>query len=158
MALSGKIEAIVDMVLSGSPDSGTVKHTVNESIRLDFTNGTGEDQANNLFADDFSGVASQTYDLAGGVTNAIGSTLTFTAIKAIVVENTGSSEITYGGGANPFLGFIGAAAHTIKIPAGGMLVLVDPTAAGQAVTAGTGDTITLAGTSISGSVWIIGEA
>lgn len=160
MALAGKIEAILDIVLSGSPDSGTAKHTVNESVRIDLTDGIGANQANNIFADDFtiSGAGTQTYDLAGGITNALGSTLTFTAIKAILIENTGAAALTYGGGANPFLGFVGGATHTISIPVGGSLLLTDPSAAGQAVTAGTGDTITLSGTDAAGSIWIIGEA
>lgn len=158
MTLSATIKTDIVATLAGSPDIGSASHTIDEKLRFAFTEGTGLEQATDIFSDAFTGQATQTYDLAGGVVNALGQTLTFAAIKAIIVKNTGTSEITYGGGASPFLGFIGAAAHTLKIPAGGMLVLVDPTAAGQAVVAGTGDVLTLTGTAISGSVWVIGEA
>lgn len=160
MPLNAKLSLSIHSDLSGTPDRGSAVHSVVEKITASFANGTGANQANNMFVDDFtiSGAGAQTYDLAGGLTNGIGVALTFTALKALIVRNSGTAELSMGGGSNPFLGWLGASGDLVKIPAGGLLLLTDPTAAGQGVTAGTGDILRLSGTDAAGSVWIIGEA
>lgn len=160
MALTANIKTRVAGTLTGSPDVGTASFSFNELFETALTNGTGANQANNVFVDKFtiSGAGTQTYDLAGGVTSALGTTLTFTAIKALVLKNTGTATLTYGGGSSPFLGWLGDASDEINIPAGGAFVLIDPTAAGQTVTASTGDLITIGATDGAGTIIIIGEA
>lgn len=158
MTLQAKLALAISATLTGAPDVGGASHNIGEEISQIFKDGTGLGQATQVFADDFSAASTQTYDLAGGVTNALGATLTFTAIKAIVIKNDGAGAITFGGGSNPVGAFFANSADQNVIPAGGFLVLVDPTAAGQAVTAGTGDVLTLAGTNIAGTIYVIGEA
>lgn len=158
MTYKGSIAVDVRSLITGTPDLGESKHSISEQIAIAFADGVGANQAKNHFADSFSivGAGTQTYDLAGSLTNGIG-TVVFTAIKAIVIKNTGTAAITYGGGSTPFLGFLGDATDEIVVPAGGCVVLVDPTAAGQAVTAATGDLITLTGTDVAGQIIVIGE-
>lgn len=160
MALSANIKTRVAGTQVGTPDLGTASFSFNELFETALTNGTGANQANNVFVDKFTitGAGTQTYDLAGGVSSPLGGVLTFTAIKAIILKNTGAAPLTYGGGSSPFLGFLGDASDEIIIPAGGLLVLTDPTAAGQTVTASTGDLITIGATDGAGTIIIIGEA
>jgi hypothetical protein len=157
--LAATISLAVKAKLTGAPDVGSAVAAISELFEKAFTNGTALDQANNIYADDFTivGAGSQTYDLAGALTNALGEACVFAAIKAIIIVNTGAAELTYGNGTNPFLGFVGAAAHTIRIPVGGFICLVDPTAAGQAVVAATGDIIKIAATDGAGTIIIVGE-
>lgn len=160
MTLTATLSVGIQAELAGAPDEGSAVHTIAKKLTQAFSNGTGANQANNVFADDFaiSGAGTQTYDLAGGVTNALGQTLTFTAIKALIVQNTGSAVLNIGGGSNPFLGWLGDASDVIKVPVGGFVVLCDPTAAGQAVTASTGDIVTIGATDGAGTIIVIGEA
>lgn len=156
---TGKITVSVAASLVPAPDVGTVEAKIAEVFGNAFTDGTGANQAKQIFADKFTitGAGTQTYDLAGSLENAIGEAVVFTAIKAVILRNTGSAALTYGGGSNPFLGWLGDASDAIVIPAGGMVVLTDPTAGGQAVTAGTGDIVTIGGTDAAGTIIIIGE-
>lgn len=160
MTLKANIAVLVTATMSAEPDVGSAVARISETFSKTFSHGSGADQANNVFADDFSitGASTQTYDLAGGLTNSLGQALTFTAIKALIIVNTGAAALTYGGGGAPFLGWLGDATDEITIPAGGLLVLTDPTAAGQPVTAATGDLITIGGTDAAGTIIIIGEA
>jgi len=160
MALTAQITTSIVASLTGAPDVGAVSQEISDKLRLTLTSGTGANQANNIFTDDFSivGAGTQTYDLAGALTNGIGGTAIFTAIKMIAIKNNGTTALTYGGGSASFLGFLGDATDEIVVPAGGFIVLADPTAAGQAVTATTADLITLSGTDVSGTIYIIGES
>lgn len=160
MGFRAKVSVGVSAAVSGTPDVGSARHVIDEVFDLSFGDGTGANQAKNVYSDDFSivGAGTQTYDLAGALANGLGQTLTFTAIKAIVIKNTGTAPLNYGGGSTPFLGFLGDATDKIVIPAGGLVVLADPTAAGQVVTAGTGDLVTLGGTDAAGTIIIVGEA
>lgn len=160
MTLRATLALNVDAHLISELDVGVAKYDISEIFRQVFSNGTGANQANNVFTDDFAiaGAGSQTYDLAGSLVNALGQVLTFSAIKAIIIKNTGATPITYGGGSNPLAAFMGAGTHTITVPAGGLVVLIDPTAAGQSVTGSTGDILRLAGTDAAGTIIIFGEA
>lgn len=166
MALSATLKASVSATLTGSATVGATQHAVNEIYSKALTDGTAADQANNAYAATFNISASGTsdLDLAGGLTNAFGSTLTFTAIKAIYIEadSTNSNDVIVGGDASGFVGPFGAATHTVSVAPGGCLMLVNPSAAGWAVTAGTGDILQLAnsgaGSAVTGTIVIIGEA
>lgn len=160
MTLKANLAVLLTATLSAAPDVGSAVARINETFSKTFLNGTGVDQATSIFADDFSisGAGTQTYDLAGGVANALGQAASFAAVKALIIVNTGTAPLTYGGGSNPFLGWLGDASDEIAIPVGGLIVLTDPTAAGQAVTPGTGDIITISGTNAAGTIIIIGEA
>ena len=122
---------------------------------ITFTNGTGANQAGQVFADtrttDNTG---EELDLAGTLTNKFGETITFTAIKGIFIQAASANtlDVVVGGAAaNAFVNWVGAAAHTIIVRPGGAFGWVDPGATGYAVTAGTGDLLKVAA-SASGNI------
>lgn len=136
-------------VFAGSPDLGTTEHDFNEGVVYNFANGTGADQANQLWQDSETVAGSRSLDLAGGVTNALGATVTFTAIKGFRLRAgaANAANITVGGaGSNPFTGWFADSSDKIAVPPGGMIEFINPSAAGWTVTAGTGDILLIAGT------------
>jgi hypothetical protein len=160
MAFSARITLTIEGRTTGAPDVGAALATVNETFDFPFGDGTGEDQAKQVYVDDFTitGGTAQTYDLAGSLTNALGGAVVFTAIKAMVIVNTSTTELTYSGGVGTFAGFLGNVADTILIPAGGFVAFGDPTAAGQAVTASSADIVSIdAAAAGAGTIIIIGE-
>ena len=149
MALTATLAASIKALLTGTADMGTPQQDFIEAFSVALTNGTGADQANNVFADQRSigAASSESLDLAGGLTNALGATLTFTAIKAIMIQAlaTNGGNITVGGAAsNAFVGPFGDVSDTIVLGPGDMVMLTRRSAAGMAVTAGTGDLLKVA--------------
>jgi hypothetical protein len=75
-----------------------------ELFELAITNGTGANQANNAFSDErtLNASASENLDLAGVLQNALGASLAFTAVKAIlIVADVGNVNNVVVGGAGP---------------------------------------------------------
>ena len=106
-------------------------------------NGTAADQADLLFWDKRTLAAtSEELDLAGGLTDAFGNTLTFVKIKGILIHNrstTATENLAVGGAAaNAFANWVASATDILNVGPSGMLLLWSPMD-GYAVTAGTGD-------------------
>lgn len=166
MSLTATVLSKITAVKAGSPDIGAASYTTAESQSISFTNGTGANQATHVWSDTRTLAASATenLDLAGGLTDALGNALTFTAIKAIRVRaaSANTNNVVVGGAAmNAFLLFSDAT-DKISVKPGGVFLYCDPSAAGTAVTAGTGDILLIAnsgaGTSVEYDIEIIGEA
>lgn len=168
MALSASIKTRVQGSLTGSPDIGATVHTFNELISLTLANGTGAGQCNQYWSDTRTITASgnEDIDLAGGVTNALGTTLTFTAVKCIIISaaagNTNNVNVTRPA-SNGFIGPFLASSDGLAIKPGGFVVLSEGgSAAGWAVTASTGDLINVANsagtTSVTYTIHVFGEA
>lgn len=140
----GSVEATLQAVFSKTLDIGTVGSQQSLSILTDFANGSAAGQIDQLAFDTGSIEASGSanIDLAGTLTDPAGDTITMSAVKAILVKNTSSSGdgISVGGSFDTWLG---ASGDLVKIMPGGALLVTNPTAAGYAVTADSGDTITL---------------
>lgn len=105
--------------------------------------------------------ANESLDLAGGLTDASGATLTFTEIHAIYVRaaDANVNSVQVGGGSNPFIGPFADATDRISVGPGDVALLTST--AGWAVTAATADILRL-GNSSSGSavtydIVVIGE-
>lgn len=166
MAFNASIVASIMGSLSSALDIGSARYNFEQKAHVDLTLGTGLDQANHVFTDTrtLAASATETLDLAGGLTDALGATLTFTAIKAILIEAAAANtnSVVFGGGSNPFRGWFADATDKLSIPPGGFLLLTDPTAAGQAVIAATGDLLLVAnsssGTGVTYTITILGEA
>lgn len=166
MGFQAKVSAGISGQLTGAPDVGTSKYVFDETTDINLALGTGANQANNIFTDTrtLAASATETLDLAGGLTSALGVTLTFTAIKAIKIHAAAANtnNVVVGGGSNPFIGPFVDPTDKLSIPPGGMLLLANPSAAGWAVTASTGDLILVAnsssGTGVDYTVTIVGEA
>lgn len=141
--LNGNIVIQTNFQYSGSADLQTLQAPMQRSVSIALASGTGSGQANMMFADEraLSSGANESLDLAGGLTDAFGTTITFTTVKAIIVESpsTNTVNVTLGAAAsNQFVGPLGSATDTLSVRPGGVAVLVAPQT-GWTVTAGTGD-------------------
>lgn len=132
--------------------NGDINSAVN-NITLDhahlLSDGTGADQATQAFSDErtLSASSNEDLDLAGVLTDVFGASITFTAIKAILlVADAGNGDnIELGGAAtNALVNWVGDASDKVVIPPGGMFLITAPDATGFPVTAGTADLLRVA--------------
>lgn len=162
----GNVKVIVDSLLSSSLDIGTGKHAVVYEDDTAFTNGTGANQANEMFTDQrtISASSSEDLDLAGSLTNAFGDTITFTSVKAIIIKaaagNTNDVEVG-AASSNDFSTFFGDSSDKLVLKPGSVFCITNPNATGYAVTASTGDLLKIAnsssGSTVTYDIIIIGE-
>ncbi len=128
-------------------DLADAKHDLDAAWEQLFQTGTGAGQANKLFADERSLAdgANEELDLAGGLLDAFGATLTFAKVKVLAFKNKSTTQTLSVGGAaaNAFSAFLGDPTDVVKIAPGGFaLLILDP--AGVTVTADTGDKLKIA--------------
>lgn len=138
-----------DLDISDPTDSGVV------NTLYSLANGTGANQADLIWHDQRSlDNTSETLDVAGGLTDGFGATVTFARIKLIYVKNNGTdSTLDVGGAAaNQFATPFAAADNEIVIRPGGWIILYAPGATAYAVTAGTGDNLKIQRNSSDASV------
>ncbi|NUP24011.1 MAG: hypothetical protein HOZ81_49750 [Streptomyces sp.] len=147
-------------------DLTTASAPLSMARQLSLAQGTGAGQADMIFSDQFTIAASatQALDLAGSLAGPLGGTLTFARIKMILVfaasGNTNNVNLVMpaSNGTPLFL----AAGDGIAVKPGGAFIWFDPSAAGVAVTAGTGDLLNLvnsaAGTPVTADVVIVGAS
>ena len=154
---AGVLESVVDI--------GTVRHNVDYGATYNLIDGTGADSIKEIFADSRTLAASATenMDMAGVLTDAFGTTITFTKIKAICIKasSANTNDVVVGGhGSAACFSMFNAATDKIKVKPGGMMLLVAPDNTGYAVTATTADMITVAnsssGTGVTYDVIIMG--
>jgi hypothetical protein len=155
--LSATLKAAITALYAGSPDVGTLKQELAYNATASLANGTGANQANTLWIDTRTLTASATeeLDLAGVLTDAFGNVLTFTKIKALLIEaaDGNTNDVLVGGAAsNAWAAMFGDATDVLKVKPGGFFMLVAPDANGLAVTAGTGDKLKIANSAGSTSV------
>ena len=140
--------------------------TISKKFTATLTNGTGASKACILWSDTRTLAASATedLDLASGLTDAFGATIVFTKVKAILVTAAAANTnlvVVSCPAANGFVTPFNAASDAIKIYPGGAFMLVNPTTTGYAVTASTGDLLTITNsagsTGVTYDIVIIGE-
>lgn len=167
MTLSSNINVTVKTTL------GKTLMGVAEALELGITNnrslatGTGNNQADKLFADQRTLTASSTedLDLAGTLTDAYGDTITFVRVKAIIVKaasgNT-NSVLVGGAASNQMINWVSDATDKVVVRPGGIFVLACNDATGYAVTASTGDLLRIGnssgGTSVTYDIIIVGAS
>lgn len=166
MTLRATITTSIKATLSTSPDIGAAAYRVDETITSQFADGTGAGQAKQLFTDTRTIAASgnEDLDLSGALSNAFGTSIAFTAIKAIRVKaaaaNTNDVQISPAA-TNGWLGPFADASDIISVPPGGQFLMTREDATGWAVTAGTGDLLNVAnsssGTGVTYTIELIGE-
>lgn len=168
MALKTKISYSLEAILSAAIDLGARSAPVNAGRSFNLADGSGLNQANLVYADRFTITASgsQAIDLAGGgLLGPDGLALaSFARIKGVAVQadanNTNNINVVRDGtnGVPLFL----ALGDGIPVLPNGIFLWVAPSAAGIAVTAGTGDLLNLVnsagGTSVTGDICIIGAS
>lgn len=147
----------------------TFSPALSEVVNL--TSGTGANQFDLVYADErtVADGANDDIDLAGVLADAFGDTITFAELVGLVVINKQSdgtantTDLTIGGGSNPFIGFLGGATHTVgPIKPGGVFSIFAGDAAGVGtVTAGTADILRVtngAGASSTYQIAIFGRS
>jgi hypothetical protein len=164
-SISARVTLGVVAEIINSLDVGEVKYPISYGANYVFTDGTGANQAKEVFTDTrtLTASAAENLDLAGVLLDAFGNTLTFAAVKAIIVKADAANvnDVVLGNHATAaFFPMFGAATHTVKVKPGGMVAFVAPDATGLAVTATTADMLTVtnggAGTSVVYTIIIIG--
>jgi hypothetical protein len=146
MSLTAKLSIVLTHVLSQALDLSTPVDSFRLDLSRELADGTDDDQVDRAFADRREAVAApDDIDLRGALVNALGATVQFATVKALVIRNRATvagRNLTVGGATNAFASFLGGAAHKIVIPPGGVCILTAPLD-GYAVTAGTGDILRL---------------
>ncbi len=146
---AGNVRLTVTGELDNTVTLGTVQHLLSYVNNPAFTNGTGANQANMVYGGTrtLAASATESLDLAGGLSNAFGNTITFTSIKTIVIVAAAANvnDVLVGGAAsNAFINWVANATDIVVVKPGGMFCITAPTAAGFAVTADTGDLLKVA--------------
>lgn len=104
---NGTIGTTIDALLESGLDIGSGRHSINSTYNNAFTSGTGANQANEVWSDTRTVALSTSddIDLYGGLTDAFGTTLNFTGIKAIFIRaaSANGDNLSIGGDATaPF--------------------------------------------------------
>lgn len=165
-SLKSTIKINVTGTLIGTPlQIGQANYNFVKAYTQSFTNGVGINQANNIWADTRTILASANDDinLSGGIINAYNTAITFTSIKALLIKAaaTNTNNLIIGAqGVTPFSSFFGAATHTLIVPPNGLFLLENPNIDGYPVTPTT-NLLRIANsagvTTVSYDIIIIGE-
>jgi hypothetical protein len=159
VAVSGNHTALLDLATATFPLSFSRTYAT--------SNGTGLGQADRVFTDRRTLTASSTedLDLAGVLLDAFGAAITFARIKtlAIAADAGNTNNVIVGNAAtNGFVSWVGAAAHTVTVRPGGVLLVAASDATAYVVTAGTADLLHIAnsagGSSVTYDVVLIGAS
>lgn len=165
MPATATLSASIVGLLTGAVDIGDVQHSVSYGPTISFGDGSGANQITRIFADTrtLAASANEDLDLAGGLTDAIGQTITLARVRGLLIRAAGANTnnvIVGGAASNGWITAFGGATHTITLRPGGILLLAAPDATGYAVTAGTGDLLRIAnsssGTPVSYDIVILG--
>lgn len=162
--LTASVKLSVTAALVGTSDLGNRTYNLDYVKNIAFANGTGANQANQIWTDSRQLAASATedLDLAGVLTSPLGTTLTFTKVKAVIVYayTTNTNNVVVGGDANALVNWVGATNDLINIRPGGFVCLMAPDVTAYAVTAATGDILQIAnsgaGTVVDYDIIILG--
>ena len=156
----------IDATLTNVLDLVNATSPLDFKKQLRWLNGTAADTADLIFHDERTLTASGTedLDLAGSLSSAFGATLTFAELRLIVVyASTGNTNnVVVSRPASNGVPLFSAASDAIPVPPGGMFLWSCPADGKIAVTAGTGDLITItnssSGTSVTYDVVIVGTS
>lgn len=149
MARSAKVL----MRVCAEQSSGDVQWTPLLQKALTLIEGTGVGQIDRIHVAEYTiaSGANADLDLAGGVTDKLGNTITFAELVAVAILSeaedgtANTTNVTVGGGTNPFVGFWGTSGDQIVLTPGRMMLVAGDSAAGiGAVVASTGDILRLA--------------
>jgi hypothetical protein len=153
--LNGRITLQATFNYVNALDLANVTDALAQVFAFTFASGVGADQANALWHDRRTVAPGVTdlLDLAGGIVDAFGTTLTLTRVKALLVKAAAANESdlqvaqTGSGGAPLFL----VPGGGVNLPPGAAVALVVPDANGISVTAGVADLITVSNPGSPGS-------
>lgn len=134
-------------------DFSTVVDNNGFQYTADFTDGDGDDEAQEMFAEQrsLSAEGYQDYDLAGGIEDRYGRTITFASIKKLILAHiSGTDDIWMGGYPSPTTGAFITSLFGNPNDGGGMLIrpsglhITVAPKTGYAVTGGSADILRIA--------------
>lgn len=165
-SLKTVITAQIDATLSNLLDLSTATDPLSEKAKLTWTNGTAADKADRIFHDQRTIAASsnEDIDLAGSLSGAFGSTLTFVELRALMVKASSSNtnNVVVARASSNGVPLFSAASDAIIVPPGGVFLWACGADGKVAVTAGTGDLINISnsssGTSVTYDIVIVGTS
>lgn len=162
--ISATVALSIQADLVDALDLASATFPLRYSPAYPFADGTGTNQAKNVFTDTRTLVASasENLDLSGTALNdPMGSALAFTKIKALMIRAApgNTNDVLVGGHATAALAtMFGDATDKVRVTPGGAVMFVSPT--GYDVTATTADLLTVAnsagGTSVTYDVIVLG--
>ena len=135
--------------------------------KFGWTDGATANKANRIWTDrrTLAGSGTENLDLAGGLTDAFGTAITFARVRALIVAAApgNTNNVIVGGDAtSTFLTWVQTEASALIVRPGGLFALIAPDTTGYAVTATTGDLLMLTnsagGTDVVYDIAIIGAA
>lgn len=150
--VTAEIAAVFKNVL----DLGTPTDNFTKTTKIELSNGTGANSADLMFHDQrtLSASATEDLDLAGSLAGPFGASQVFVELRAVLISasssNTNNVQVTRpaSNGVPLFL----AAGDGIPVPPGGVFLWSCPADAKVAVTASTGDLLTITNSAGSTSV------
>lgn len=169
MALTSKLSVNISADHTKTLDLADGRVQLAKAYQTVLASGTAAGQADLLFHDQrtLSASATENLDLAGSLTDAFGTTLTFARVKALIVSASASNtnNVLVGGDAtSTFFTFFGAEADNLILRPGTTFALIcgAADATGYAVTATTADllmfTNSAGSTSVTYDVLIFGTS
>ena len=165
MPLSVVLKAGIRGTQTNALDLGTVALPIDVQASITLDNGTGANQADKIFTDTRTVTtgATDSIDLAGSLTDAFGATITLARVKAILVKaaSGNTTDLSIGRPASNGVPMFSAVSDAIVIRPGGVFFWAAPDATAIAVTAGTGDLLSIinaAGASANYDIVIVGAS
>lgn len=164
--LTTSVTAQITTAYKNLLDLSTPVDNLDKKVLIRLASGTGANSGDLQFHDQrtLSASATEDLDLAGGLTDAYGATLTFVELRAVMVfaaaANTNNVNVqrASSNGVPLFL----AASDGVPVPPGGVFLWSCPADGKVSVTAGTGDLLTITNsagsTSVTYDVVIIGTS
>ena len=140
---SASITLSLRHMLQSALDLETAQSILNQSYDDSMTTGTSANQVDKVWSDSRTLAAtSETLDLAGSLTDAFGSTVTFVKVRTILIHNTSTTttEVLAIGGAagTQFVNWVANSSDIVNIGPDGIFLLHSPID-GYAVGAGASD-------------------
>lgn len=156
MSLSTTIKATITAIQTLALDLVTPKSTLQKALEFVFANGTGLNQANVIWSDKrtLAASANEDLDLAAALVDSLGQAAVFARVKAIIVKasSTNTNNVNVSRPAANGVPVFLAAGDGLPVVPNGAFIWIAPTAAGVAVTAGTGDLLNIANSGAGSSV------
>ena len=141
--LQSSVQVAISGVLTNALGLSTPEDSLSKSFRDSLATGTGLDQADRMWHDQRTLTSeSEELDLAAGLTDGLGETITFAKVKCIAIFNLSTAgSLTVGGSATEvaFVNWVSDFSDKIVIGPGGCFLLWNPSLAGYVVTPTSGD-------------------
>lgn len=165
MPLTVKASFALVAKLTKALDLTTPTSDVNIRKAFDLVTGAGVGQADLIWTDTrtVASAATDTIDVAGALTSGLGDAISFARLKSVLLIHNpaNTTQLSLTRPAANGVPLFAAASDALPIPAGGFNWWYTPSAAGIAVTAGTGDLIDIvnsAGASATYDIVLIGSS